>query len=81
MKELGHIVFYVKNLEASRRFYGDLLGWREILNAPGAAAYSSGRTKTAQISRTPRLKYCSAVLRFFDNVWQDRPDRGARPMG
>ena len=29
VKELGHIVLYVKNLEVSRRFYRDLLGWRD----------------------------------------------------
>ncbi len=44
VKELGHIVLYVKDLETSRRFYRDLLGWREILAGPGVAAYSSGRT-------------------------------------
>ncbi|TMF63797.1 MAG: VOC family protein [Chloroflexi bacterium] len=47
VKELGHLVLYVRDLERSRRFYGDLLGWKEI---PGmnegfpAAAFSSGRT-------------------------------------
>jgi len=44
VKELGHIVLYVKDLEVSRRFYRDLLGWREILAGPGVAVYSSGRT-------------------------------------
>lgn len=57
VKELGHIVLYVRDLERSRRFYRDVLGWREI--TPGgrgprersegglqfpAAAFSSGRT-------------------------------------
>ncbi len=44
VKELGHIVLYVRNLETSRRFYRELLGWREILASPGVAVYSSGRT-------------------------------------
>ncbi len=44
VKELGHIVLYVKDLETSRRFYRDLLGWHEILAGPGVAVYSSGRT-------------------------------------
>jgi catechol-2,3-dioxygenase len=45
VKELGHVVLYVSNLEASRTFYRDILGWREISAQPGAiAAYSSGRT-------------------------------------
>jgi catechol-2,3-dioxygenase len=47
VKELGHLVLYVRNLERSRRFYGEILGWKEIsgeqLGFP-AAAFSSGRT-------------------------------------
>lgn len=49
VKELGHVVLYVRDLERSRRFYRDVLGWRE-LPVPGgglpfgAAAFSSGRT-------------------------------------
>jgi catechol 2,3-dioxygenase len=45
IKELGHIVLYVRDLERSRRFYRDVLGWKEIatLGAQGAA-FSSGRT-------------------------------------
>ena len=48
--ELGHAVLYVRDLERSRRFYGELLGLPEIaLPAgggpfPGAAAFSGGRT-------------------------------------
>ena len=52
VKELGHLVLYVRDLERSSRFYGDILGWRKIVdpsNAPGnfpVAAFSapSGRT-------------------------------------
>ena len=44
VKELGHIVLYVKDLDASRRFYREVLGWKEIVHGRGAAAYSSGRT-------------------------------------
>jgi len=48
VKELGHVVLYVRDLERSRRFYGDVLGWHELtgdtpLRMP-AAAFSSGRT-------------------------------------
>ena len=45
IKELGHVVLYVRDLERSRRFYGDVLGWREVAQlGRGLAAYSSGRT-------------------------------------
>jgi catechol-2,3-dioxygenase len=48
VKELGHLVLYVKDLERSRRFYGDVLGWTEIRGDGSmpfpAAAFSSGRT-------------------------------------
>lgn len=46
--ELGHVVLYVRDLERSRHFYRDVLGWHEIsgdvpLGIP-AAAFTSGRT-------------------------------------
>ena len=45
VKELGHLVLYVRDLEASRAFYRDVLGWKEIVSAGGQMAmYSSGRT-------------------------------------
>jgi catechol 2,3-dioxygenase-like lactoylglutathione lyase family enzyme len=43
---LGHVVFYVKNLQQSLSFYRDLLGFKEIgrvFNGT-AAALTSGRT-------------------------------------
>ncbi|HEV8229895.1 MAG TPA: VOC family protein, partial [Candidatus Limnocylindria bacterium] len=30
VKELGHLVLYVRDLQRSRHFYGEVLGWREI---------------------------------------------------
>ena len=46
VKELGHLVLYVQNLERSRHFYRDVLGWKEVAGMTGmpAAAFSSGRT-------------------------------------
>ncbi len=45
IKELGHLVLYVSDLERSRRFYRDVLGWREVAAMGSAAAvFSSGRT-------------------------------------
>lgn len=48
VKELGHIVLYVRSVEKSRHFYGQVLGWKEI-PAPDPmggqiALFSSGRT-------------------------------------
>jgi catechol-2,3-dioxygenase len=44
--ELGHLVLYVRDLDRSVAFYGDVLGWREIARPATmpAAAFSSGRT-------------------------------------
>lgn len=47
VKELGHLVLYVRDLERSAAFYRDVLGWTPAFPAvPGApvAAFSSGRT-------------------------------------
>ena len=50
VKELGHLVLYVRNLARSAAFYRDVLGWRQIgpdpeLGFPAAAFSSpSGRT-------------------------------------
>ena len=47
VKELGHVVLYVRDLERSAAFYADVLGWRRVtpdtLPFP-AVAFSSGRT-------------------------------------
>ncbi|HUC04634.1 MAG TPA: VOC family protein [Acidimicrobiales bacterium] len=49
VKELGHLVLYVRDVARSAEFYRDVLGWKQILPEPGtpprgAAAFSSGRT-------------------------------------
>jgi catechol 2,3-dioxygenase len=31
VKELGHLVLYVRDIDRSARFYRDVLGWRQIL--------------------------------------------------
>src|SRR2546426_401862 len=43
---LGHVVFYVRDLERSLAFYRDLLGFQEVGRTFGgkAAALTSGRT-------------------------------------
>jgi catechol-2,3-dioxygenase len=52
VRELGHIVLYVRDVQRSAAFYRDVLGWRQILPDPSdggsgasiVAAFSSGRT-------------------------------------
>jgi catechol-2,3-dioxygenase len=49
VRELGHLVLYVRDVGRSAAFYRDVLGWRQILpeegeDPVGAAALSSGRT-------------------------------------
>lgn len=48
VRELGHLVLYVSDLEQSRQFYRDVLGWSEVAGdvpiGAAAAAFSSGRT-------------------------------------
>ena len=45
VKELGHIVLYVRDLEVSRGFYRDVLGWKEVAGSEHQMAmFSSGRT-------------------------------------
>lgn len=34
VKELGHLVLYVRDIKESSAFYRDVLGWRQILPAP-----------------------------------------------
>lgn len=46
--ELGHVVLYVRDLDTSRAFYGDVLGWPVVadvdLGTARAVAFSAGRT-------------------------------------
>jgi catechol-2,3-dioxygenase len=44
IKELGHVVLYVRNLKQSADFYRDILGFNEIFRETSIAAFSSGRT-------------------------------------
>jgi catechol-2,3-dioxygenase len=49
VRELGHLVLYVRDVNRSAAFYRDVLGWRQIMpevgeTPVGAAAFSSGRT-------------------------------------
>jgi catechol-2,3-dioxygenase len=44
IKELGHIVLYVRNVEISAAFYRDTLGFKQVATFRGSAMFSAGRT-------------------------------------
>jgi catechol-2,3-dioxygenase len=45
VKELGHLVLYVHDINRSAHFYGNVLGWKRISpDGLPVAAFSSGRT-------------------------------------
>ncbi len=58
IKELGHVVLYVTDIERSATFYRDTLGFREVARGPAIAAFSGGRTHNEllliDIGGTPR---------------------------
>lgn len=64
IKELGHVVLYVTNLERSANFYRDTLGFHEISRGAGHAAYSTGRTHhemlLIEIGGAPRAPHAPA---------------------
>ena len=39
VKELGHLVLYVRDLATSVRFYRDVLGWRLVVGGDGALPF------------------------------------------
>src|SRR5438094_928763 len=44
IRELGHVVLYVTNLEKIANFYRDTLGFKEVGRDTHTALFSSGRT-------------------------------------
>ncbi len=42
--ELGHIVFYVTNVEKLSYFYREILGFKQVAKEKGMTLFSSGRT-------------------------------------
>jgi catechol 2,3-dioxygenase len=42
VRELGHIVLSVRNLEASAHFYGDVLGLRKVTTMGGRSVFYAG---------------------------------------
>lgn len=55
IKELGHLVLYVRDVNRSAAFYRDVLGWRQILPDPTTPA--SRRFPAAAFSAGPRTHH------------------------
>ena len=60
IKELGHVVFYVTDVEKVSKFYREILGFKQIVKEDGIALFSSGRTHhemlLIEIGGRPRIK-------------------------
>jgi catechol 2,3-dioxygenase len=71
VKELGHIVLYVRDIDRSSSFYRDVLGWRQILPEPG------------QPSQLPMAMFSSPSGRTHHELLliEVGPDAAAPPAG
>ena len=61
--ELGHLVLYVRDLERSRRFYRDVLGWNDPSPTSVTLRAWSGAGRSVWPSASSPLPRSPAVLR------------------
>jgi catechol 2,3-dioxygenase len=73
IKELGHIVLYVRDVERSAHFYRDVLGWRQI--TPDADVSSPVRAPVAGFSAPSGRTHHELLL------IEVGPDAAALPEG
>jgi catechol-2,3-dioxygenase len=71
VKELGHLVLYVRDIDRSTTFYRDVLGWRQILPAPE----DRGRVPIAAFSAPSNRTHHELLL------IEVGPDAAAQPEG
>ncbi|WP_112104680.1 VOC family protein [Parafrankia sp. Ea1.12] len=57
IKELGHLVLYVRDVNRSAAFYRDVLRWRQVLPDPTASAPTQSRIPVAAFSAGPRTHH------------------------
>jgi catechol-2,3-dioxygenase len=50
VKELGHLVLYVRDVKRSAQFYGEVLGWRQIVGPGGGVDLGPGGPPIALFS-------------------------------
>ena len=58
VKELGHLVLYVRNLDRSASFYRDVLGWRQIMGGPGTRHSRSAPRRSPRPAGGPITNCC-----------------------
>ena len=59
IKELGHIVLYVHNIERSAAFYGDVLGWKRARSRRRSARWATCRSRSSAAAG-PTTSCCSS---------------------
>ncbi|MBL7489619.1 VOC family protein [Frankia sp. AgB1.9] len=66
IKELGHLVLYVRDVGRSAAFYRDVLGWRQIMPDPAGSA--SSRVRAAAFSAGQRTHHELLLLEVGENA-------------
>jgi catechol 2,3-dioxygenase len=75
IKELGHLVLYVRDIERSSAFYRDVLGWRQIVPEPEQRTAGSRRVPMAAFSAPSGRTHHELLL------IEVGPDAAALPQG
>lgn len=75
IKELGHIVLYVRDIERSASFYRDVLGWRQIVPDPAQGQNGRARVPMAAFSAPSGRTHHELLL------IEVGPDAAAQPQG
>ncbi|MBL7500836.1 VOC family protein [Frankia sp. CNm7] len=78
IKELGHLVLYVRDIDRSAAFYRDVLGWRQVLPDPLAPAPASRRIPAAAFSAGPRTHHELLLIEVGENA---KPIPAGRRVG
>jgi len=97
IKELGHVVLYVKNIQQSADFYQNTLGFNELFREKHIAAYSGGRThhelllievggnKKTEKRFEPGLYHIGFKVgdghEAIEKVWQELKEKGVTIVG
>lgn len=97
IKELGHVVLYVRDIKQSADFYQNILGFNELFREKQVAAYSGGRThhelllievggnKKTKEKIEPGLYHIGFKVgdghEAIEKVWQELKEKGVTIVG